>query len=49
LRSATPVPIPAIVQQAGLGGTTERITAHIKTDPKLNNNAPVALKDKFNK
>jgi len=46
-RNATPVVRPAIVQTHGFGGTMDRRTAHTKTDPKLNNTAPVALKNKF--
>ena len=38
-----PEAMPIIVHKVGLGGTTDRKTAHIKTDPKLNNTAPVVL------
>lgn len=42
--NASPEPIPTNVHRVGLGGTTDRSTAHTKTEPKLSNTAPAELK-----
>lgn len=43
--NASPELMPITVHRVGLGGTTDRSTAHTKTDPKLSNTAPAVLKN----